>query len=54
MLCLGPLWDLAELLRLRLSQIEAELQEKTENLTKELSNVTRENAELRGKVEANG
>ncbi|XP_047490117.1 dynamin-like 120 kDa protein, mitochondrial isoform X1 [Penaeus chinensis] len=43
----------AELLRLRLSQIEAELQEKTESLTKELSNVTRENAELRGKVEAN-
>ncbi|XP_042889090.1 dynamin-like 120 kDa protein, mitochondrial isoform X1 [Penaeus japonicus] len=39
----------AELLRLRLSQIEVELQEKT----KELSNVTRENADLRGKVEAN-
>lgn len=54
MLCLGPLWNLAELLRLRLSQIEAELQEKTESLTKELSTVTRENAELRGKVEANG
>ncbi|XP_042226595.1 dynamin-like 120 kDa protein, mitochondrial isoform X2 [Homarus americanus] len=43
----------AELLRLRLSQIEVELQEKTENLTKELSNLTRENADLKQKIEAN-
>lgn len=45
---------LPELLRLRLSQLEAELQEKTETLTKELSGVTRENADLKQKIQANG
>ncbi|KAG0710040.1 Dynamin-like protein, mitochondrial [Chionoecetes opilio] len=43
----------AELLRLRLSQLEAELQEKTESLTKELSSVARENADLKQKIQAN-
>ncbi|XP_071543504.1 dynamin-like GTPase OPA1, mitochondrial isoform X2 [Panulirus ornatus] len=43
----------AELLRLRLSQIEVELQEKTESLTKEVDNLTRENADLKKKIEAN-
>ncbi|XP_050737581.1 dynamin-like 120 kDa protein, mitochondrial isoform X2 [Eriocheir sinensis] len=43
----------AELLRLRLSQLEAELQEKTERLSKELSSVTHENADLRQKIQSN-
>ncbi|XP_069168690.1 dynamin-like GTPase OPA1, mitochondrial isoform X3 [Procambarus clarkii] len=43
----------AELLRLRLSQIEVELQEKTESLTNDLANLTRENADLRHKIETN-
>lgn len=45
---------LAELLRLRLSQVEAELQEKTENLTREVSNLTRENDDLKKKAQSNG
>lgn len=45
---------LPELLRLRLSQLEAELQEKTERLSKELSSVTHENADLRQKIQSNG
>lgn len=45
---------LPELLRLRLSQLEAELQEKTERLSKELSRVTHENADLKQKIQSNG
>lgn len=43
----------AELLRLRLSQVEAELKEKTERYNRELSGLTNENAALKGKVETN-
>ncbi|XP_076048417.1 opa1 mitochondrial dynamin like GTPase isoform X3 [Oratosquilla oratoria] len=41
----------AELLRIRLSQVEAEMQEQKENLQKEVSSLSRENNELRKKVE---
>lgn len=43
----------AELLRLRLSQVEAELKEKTERYNRDLSGLTNENAALKGKVETN-
>ncbi|XP_064117529.1 dynamin-like 120 kDa protein, mitochondrial isoform X3 [Macrobrachium nipponense] len=43
----------AELLRLRLSQVEAELKEKTERYNRELSSLTNENAALTGKIETN-
>nr|UXE41662.1 OPA1 protein [Macrobrachium nipponense]WAB21210.1 OPA1 [Macrobrachium nipponense] len=43
----------AELLRLRLSQVEAELKEKTERYNRELSSLTNENAALTGKIEIN-
>ncbi|XP_068201179.1 dynamin-like GTPase OPA1, mitochondrial isoform X1 [Palaemon carinicauda] len=43
----------AELLRLRLSQVEAELKEKTESYKRELSSLTNDNAALKGKVEIN-
>ncbi|KAK4288827.1 hypothetical protein Pmani_038166 [Petrolisthes manimaculis] len=43
----------AELLRLRLSQVEAELREKTESLTREVSNLARENDDLKKRVHSN-
>ena len=44
----------AELLRLRLSQLEAELKEKTESYNRELTNLANENTGLMGKIETNG
>ncbi|XP_045102855.1 dynamin-like 120 kDa protein, mitochondrial isoform X2 [Portunus trituberculatus] len=43
----------ADLLRMRLSQLEAELQEKTDHFTKELASVVHENADLKQKIQSN-
>ncbi|MPC22210.1 Dynamin-like protein, mitochondrial [Portunus trituberculatus] len=44
---------LPDLLRMRLSQLEAELQEKTDHFTKELASVVHENADLKQKIQSN-